>query len=38
VWGTEMSLVVGSIATIVYGLRAGDVSFRRRRKLTLDSS
>jgi O-antigen/teichoic acid export membrane protein len=38
VWGTEMSLVVGSIATIVCGLMAQDVPFRRRRQLTLDSS
>jgi len=30
VWGTEMPLVLGSIATIVCGLLAGDVPFRRR--------
>jgi O-antigen/teichoic acid export membrane protein len=39
VWGTEMPLVVGSIATIVCGLMVADVPFRRRRsELTLDSS
>jgi len=33
-----MSLVVGSLATIVYGLLPGDVPFRRRRRLTSDAS
>jgi O-antigen/teichoic acid export membrane protein len=38
VWGTEMPLVIGSVATVVCGLRVGDVPFRRRRpELTLDS-
>ena len=30
VWGTEIGLIVGSVATIVCGLMPGDVSFRRR--------
>jgi hypothetical protein len=38
VWGTEMSLVIGSVATIVCGFLPGDVPFRRRPRLTLDSS
>ena len=39
VWGTEMGLVVGSIATIVCGLMRRDVPFRRRsRRPTLDSN
>ncbi|HTK15434.1 MAG TPA: hypothetical protein VL769_03500 [Acidimicrobiia bacterium] len=38
VWGTEMSLVVGSIAAIVCGFMPGDVPFRRRPRLTLDST
>ena len=39
VWGTEIGLVIGSIATIVCGLMPGDVPFRRRsRRPTPDSS
>jgi hypothetical protein len=38
VWGTEIGLIIGSLATIVCGLMPGDVPFRRRPRLTLDSS
>jgi O-antigen/teichoic acid export membrane protein len=38
VWGTEIALIIGSIATILCGLMPGDVAFRRRRRLTLDST
>jgi O-antigen/teichoic acid export membrane protein len=33
VWGTELALVTGSIATIVLGLMARDVPFRRSRRV-----